>query len=79
MTRRGLALGCGGTLGFAWSAAALAAVERAMGWDAREAVAIVGAPGGGAFWGLVGAGVSVPEKKDPMGGRDIVRWPGVQL
>lgn len=69
MTRRGLALGCGGTLGFAWSAAALAAVERAMGWDAREAVAIVGASAGAEMGAMLGAGISVREINDALAGR----------
>ncbi|WP_280211752.1 patatin-like phospholipase family protein [Nocardia cyriacigeorgica] len=69
MTRRGLALGCGGTLGFAWAAAARAAVERAMGWDAREAVAIVGASAGAEMGAILGAGISVREINDALDGR----------
>ncbi|WP_280231676.1 patatin-like phospholipase family protein [Nocardia cyriacigeorgica] len=69
MTRRGLALGCGGTLGFAWSAAALGAVERAMDWDAREAVAIVGASAGAEMGAMLGAGISVREINDALAGR----------
>lgn len=47
MTRRGLAVGCGGTLGFAWTAIALQALERELPWDARtgELVAFGSAAG----------------------------------
>ena len=31
--KRGLVIGCGGTLGFAWTVAALAAPEKALSWD----------------------------------------------
>ncbi|MER2208920.1 MAG: patatin, partial [Rhodococcus sp. (in: high G+C Gram-positive bacteria)] len=40
--KRGLAIGCGGTLGFAWTVAALASVRDALDWDPREATAIIG-------------------------------------
>jgi NAD(P)-dependent dehydrogenase (short-subunit alcohol dehydrogenase family) len=40
MTRR-LVIGCGGTLGFGWTAVALTALERQLGWDARSAEVLV--------------------------------------
>ncbi|MET9093469.1 patatin-like phospholipase family protein [Streptomyces cyaneofuscatus] len=43
---RALVLGCGGTLGLAWSAVALRAVERALDWDSRSADVIVGTSAG---------------------------------
>jgi NTE family protein len=57
--RRGLALGCGGTLGFAWTAIALQAIERQLGWDARAAEVIVGTSAGSEMAALLGSGRSV--------------------
>jgi NTE family protein len=57
--RRGLALGCGGTLGFAWTAIALQAIERQLGWDARTAEVIVGTSAGSEMAALLGSGRSV--------------------
>lgn len=44
--RRGLVVGGGGTLGFAWAVAALAAVEEQLDWDARTAEVLVGTSAG---------------------------------
>ncbi len=55
---RGLVLGCGGTLGATWMVAALAEVERALGWDVRTANVIVGTSSGSEIAALLGAGVS---------------------
>lgn len=57
--RRGLVLGCGGTLGAAWTIAALLEIERALGWDARTASVIVGTSAGAELAALLGTGVSV--------------------
>lgn len=57
--RRGLVLGCGGTLGTAWMIAALSAVERALDWDVRTAEVLVGTSAGAELVALLGAGVSV--------------------
>lgn len=54
--RRGLVLGCGGTLGFAWSAVALAEVERALGWDVRTAEVLVGTSAGSELAAILGSG-----------------------
>lgn len=54
--RRGLVLGCGGTLGFAWSAVALAEVERALGWDVRTAEVLVGTSAGSELVAALGSG-----------------------
>ncbi|MFB7878645.1 patatin-like phospholipase family protein [Nocardia sp. NPDC056064] len=55
-TRRGLAIGCGGVLGFAWTAAALAAVERALDWDARTAEVLIGTSAGAEIVAALGSG-----------------------
>jgi NTE family protein len=56
--RRGLVLGCGGTLGAAWTIAHLIEVERALGWDARTADVIIGTSAGAELATLLGAGVA---------------------
>ena len=58
---RGLVLGCGGTLGAAWTVAALAAVRDELKWDPREADVIVGTSGGAELATMLGSGVSVDE------------------
>lgn len=55
-SRRGLVIGCGGTLGFAWSAVALAEVERALGWDVRSADVLVGTSAGSELVAALGSG-----------------------
>ena len=67
MTRRGLAIGCGGTLGFAWTAIALQAVERELGWDARTAEVLVGTSAGSEMVALLGSGRSVAEIAADLG------------
>ncbi|MFI6225678.1 patatin-like phospholipase family protein [Nocardia salmonicida] len=57
-TRRGLALGCGGILGFAWTAVALDTIEQALGWDSRSADVIVGTSAGAEMAGALGAGLT---------------------
>jgi len=59
--RRGLVLGCGGPVGFAWSAVALASIEAEFGWDARDAAIIQGTSAGAELAMLLGAGLSVTE------------------
>jgi NTE family protein len=59
--RRGLVLGCGGTVGGAWTVGALAAVSRALRWDPREADVIVGTSAGATIAAMLGAGVGVDE------------------
>lgn len=56
--RRGLVVGCGGTLGFAWSMAAIQSVENELGWDARTAEALVGTSAGSEVVALLGSGRS---------------------
>lgn len=53
---RALVIGCGGTLGFAWTAAVLAEIAR-QGWDPRTADVLVGTSAGAELVALLGAGV----------------------
>ncbi|MBF6184729.1 MULTISPECIES: patatin-like phospholipase family protein [Nocardia] len=55
-TRRALAIGCGGTLGFAWTVVALRAVEQALDWDARTAEVLLGTSAGAELVAALGAG-----------------------
>jgi NTE family protein len=57
--RRGLVLGAGGVLGFAWMVGALAALEAEEGFDAREVEVCVGTSAGSVLAALLGCGVSV--------------------
>jgi NTE family protein len=61
MTRRGLVLGCGGTVGGAWQVGALAAVAERFDWDPRTADVIVGTSSGSTLATMLGAGVGVDE------------------
>ena len=67
--RRGLVLGCGGTLGAAWTVATLAEVSHRLGWDPREADVIVGTSAGSELAMLLGAGVSVQRILDAQLGK----------
>jgi NTE family protein len=57
--RRGLVLGSGGVLGFAWLLGALAAMEAEAGFDAREARVAVGTSAGSVAAALLGCRLSV--------------------
>jgi len=59
--RRGLVIGCGGTLGFAWTIAALAAAEEQLHWDARTAEVLVGTSAGAEVVAALGSGRSVSD------------------
>lgn len=75
--RRGLVLGCGGTLGFAWSAIALQAVERQLGWDARTAEVIVGTSAGAEMAALLGSGRAVDSVVEALDGStadSVIAW-----
>jgi NTE family protein len=67
--RRGLVLGCGGTLGAAWSVATLFEVSRALDWDVREAAAIVGTSAGSELATLIGSGASADALLDAQLGK----------
>lgn len=53
---RALVIGCGGTLGFAWSAAVLAELERS-GRDPRTADVLIGTSAGAELAAMLGAGI----------------------
>ncbi|RDI51536.1 patatin-like phospholipase family protein [Nocardia mexicana] len=59
--RRGLAIGCGGTLGAAWIIAALAAVRDALDWDPRSADVLVGTSAGAELVTMLGSGIGVDD------------------
>ncbi|WP_156758605.1 patatin-like phospholipase family protein [Actinokineospora pegani] len=61
MTRRGLVLGCGGTLGFTWSVAALHALRRELDWDPAGAEVVIGTSGGAELAAILAAGFSLEE------------------
>lgn len=67
--RRGLVVGCGGTLGFAWAVAALAAVEEQLDWDARTAEVLVGTSAGAEVVSALGSGRSVSDLLAALLGR----------
>jgi NTE family protein len=71
--RRGLVIGCGGTLGAAWSVGALVAIEDALDWDVRTADAIIGTSAGAEFVTMLGSGVSVAELHAAQMGRPNAR------
>ncbi|MFJ9388307.1 patatin-like phospholipase family protein [Nocardioides sp. NPDC101246] len=54
--RRALAIGCGGTLGFAWTAVALRVLEEALDWDVRTADVLVGTSAGSEIVAALGSG-----------------------
>jgi NTE family protein len=57
--KRALVLGCGGVAGAAWTAATLAELERALGWDARDADVLIGTSAGALAVALLACGVGV--------------------
>jgi NTE family protein len=59
VTRRGLVLGAGGVLGFAWAVGALAALEKQEGFDCRDVDMIIGTSAGSVTAALLGCGVPV--------------------
>lgn len=66
MTRRALAIGCGGTLGLAWGVVALRSIETALGWDAREADVLLGTSMGAEVVAALGAGHSARDLLDAL-------------
>ena len=61
MTRVGLVLGAGGTVGQAYQAGVLAALENDLGWDPRSADVIVGTSAGSVTGSLLRLGVPASE------------------
>ena len=83
--RTALAIGCGGTLGFAWTAVALRELERALDWDVRSADVLMGTSAGSELVAALGSGRSVQDILDALdgvGGADgvlaahVARHPG---
>ncbi|EGD43397.1 hypothetical protein NBCG_02262 [Nocardioidaceae bacterium Broad-1] len=66
--RRSLAIGCGGTLGFAWTAVALRALEEALDWDARTADVLVGTSAGSEIVAALGSGRTPQDLLDALDG-----------
>ncbi|MFJ1807611.1 MULTISPECIES: patatin-like phospholipase family protein [unclassified Streptomyces] len=58
---RGLVLGCGGTLGAAWTIGALHSLQEALRWDPREADVLVGTSAGAEVAAMLGSGIGVAE------------------
>lgn len=69
-TRRALAIGCGGTLGFAWTAVALRALEEQLDWDARTADVLVGTSAGAEIVAALGSGRRPQDLLDALDGRE---------
>lgn len=61
MTRVGLVLGAGGTPGYAWDVAVLAALGQATGYDWRESDVVVGTSAGSLVGSFLRAGISAPD------------------
>lgn len=84
LQRRGLAIGCGGTVGAAWIVAALAAVRDVLQWDPREADALIGTSAGAEMVTMLASGVSVDDLMamqrgtvaDPILARHMADEPG---
>ncbi|TQF66014.1 patatin [Rhodococcus spelaei] len=71
--RRGLVIGCGGTLGAAWTVAALAAVRDELDWDPREADVLVGTSAGAELVTMLGSGVGVDDMLAMQLGEQVTR------
>lgn len=61
MTRRGLVLGAGGVLGFAWTAGTLQALAEVEGWDPATADVLVGTSAGSVMAATLGCGGTVEQ------------------
>lgn len=68
MTKRALAIGCGGTLGFAWTAVALEEVQRALDWDVRDAAVLLGTSAGSELVAALGSGRTPQDLLDALDG-----------
>lgn len=77
--RRGLVLGAGGALGFAWMVGALSALEQEEGFDARSVEICVGTSAGSILAALLGCGVGVDamlrhQRGIPLPGDPAIGW-----
>lgn len=57
--RRGLALGCGGTVGGAWQVGALVALRDSLHWEPHTAEVIIGTSSGAHLAAMLGSGITV--------------------
>jgi NTE family protein len=73
MSRIGLVLGAGGSVGHAYHAGALAAIEEATGWDPRTAEVVVGTSAGSVVAALLRAGLGAADLADASLGRPLSR------
>ena len=71
--RRGLVLGAGGVLGAAWTVGALSAVQAELGWDPREAEALIGTSAGSVLVAGLACGLAVEELVDHQRGVQAAR------
>ncbi|MFF4548409.1 patatin-like phospholipase family protein [Streptomyces sp. NPDC001435] len=58
---RALVLGCGGTLGAAWTIGALHSLEQIVQWDVRDADVLVGTSAGAELAAMLGSGIGTAE------------------
>jgi NTE family protein len=72
-TRVGLVLGAGGTVGCAYHAGVLYSLYHHTGWDARDAVSIVGTSAGSLVGALLRCGVAPDELADLTNGGPVSR------
>lgn len=71
MTRSALVIGCGGTIGGAWTVAALHALAEELQWDPREAAVLAGTSAGAEIVTVLGAGFPVTDLVDMQAGRPV--------
>lgn len=65
-TRRALAIGCGGTLGFAWTAVALRELESQLDWDTRTSDVLIGSSAGAEIVAALGSGRTPQQLLDAL-------------
>ncbi|MEU9291165.1 patatin-like phospholipase family protein [Streptomyces sp. NPDC048275] len=70
---RGLVLGCGGTLGAAWTIGALHSLQQALQWDPRDADVLVGTSAGAEVAAMLGSGIGVEDLLAAQLGRESSR------
>ncbi|KAA1425798.1 patatin-like phospholipase family protein [Nocardioides antri] len=68
--RRALAIGCGGTLGFTWTAVALRCLEEQLDWDARNADVLLGTSAGAEVVAALGLGRTPQDLLDALASED---------
>ena len=65
-SRRGLVIGTGGSLGYAWAVAALSTWQQATGLDARDADVVVGTSAGSIIASALVSGLAVDDLVDHL-------------